>query len=161
MCSLACKDVSPPISKRLSTPLGIQLHHNGKELNLTLYNWPGIEFEANKGDLWGFSLPNCITLHEITGVSVVANGDDGWNIKSIVTWVQDSNITIQLLMEDFDVYRWVDGDDNSDHLCFRLTLSKSYIRSGIIILCSHSYSFADTTSVIVNFIIKLIIIIML
>ena len=75
--------------------------------------------------------------------------------------MQDSNITIQLLMEDFDVYRWVDGDDNSDHLCFCLTLSRSYICSGIIILCSHSYSFADTTSVIVNFIIKLIIIIML
>ena len=118
---------------------GIQLEYNGMEQNLTLYNRPGIEFEANKGDLWNFSLPSCTTLHEITGVSVVANGDDGWNIKSIVTWVQDANNMTQLLTEDFDVYRWVDGDDNLDYLRFRLTLSKDDIGSGI-----HSRRFADT-----------------
>lgn len=118
---------------------GIQLQYNGMEQNLTLYNRPGIQFEANKGDLWNFGLPSCTTLHEITGVSVVAKGDDGWNIKSIVTWVQDTNNMTHLLTEDFDVYRWVDGDDNLDYLHFRLTLSRDDVGSGI-----HSCRFADT-----------------
>ena len=60
----------------------IELQYNGSMLTMTLYDQPGVEFQSNKGDLWEFSLPSCITLGVITRVSVVANGDDGWNIGS-------------------------------------------------------------------------------
>ena len=99
----------------------IELHYNESVHTMTLYDKPGSQFSLNKGDLWDFNLPGCITLHEITGVSVVANGDDGWHIESIVTLVQDIDNRIQLLTRDFSVNRWIDM--NEDEQEFKLTLS--------------------------------------
>ena len=73
--------------------------------------------QKNKGDLWkidfsdfGFT-DGCITIGEISGVSIVENGNDGWNIDSIVTLVKDDECGVEVLTLDLDVFRWVDGDD--------------------------------------------------
>jgi hypothetical protein len=107
----------------------IELHYNGSVQTMTLYDQRGIEFQSNKCDLWEFSLPNCIILDAITRVSVVANGDDGWNIGSIVTLVRDTDDKIHLLTQDFDVNRWIDSDVE-EHRNFNLTSSDG-VSSGI------------------------------
>ena len=109
----------------------IELQYNESVLTMTLYDQPGVEFQSNMGDLWEFSLPSCITLHTITRVSVVANGDDGWNIGSIVTLVRDTGNKIQLLTQDFSMNRWIDGNDELEHRNFTLTLSRNSACSGI------------------------------
>jgi hypothetical protein len=93
---------------------------------MALYDLPGIEFQSQKGDLWEFSLPSCITLHIISRVSVVANGDNGWNIGAIVTLVQDVDDNIQLLTQDFGVDAWINDGALEN---FRLTPSDG-INSG-------------------------------
>jgi hypothetical protein len=111
----------------------IELHYNGSVQTMTLYDLPGIiEFQSNKGDLWEFSLPSCITLDAITRVSVVANGDDAWNIGSIVTLVRDIDDNIQLLTQDFGVGRWVDTNGELEHRNFKLTSSDG-VSSGMLL----------------------------
>ena len=88
---------------------------------MDLYNRPGDDYMSNKGDLWELSLSGCIKIPEIQRVSIVANGNDGWNIESIVTLVSDSS-NIQVLTQNFDVNRWIDGDGDSSHRQFDLAL---------------------------------------
>ena len=59
-----------------------------------------------------------------------------WNIESIATFVKDTAGGFEVLTQDFDVYRWVDGDGDSSHRRFDLTrvhihsfLSKPHSRS--------------------------------
>ena len=108
-------------------------YNNGSVQTMTLYDRPGDDFQQNKGDLWEFRLSCCITLSAITRVSVVENGNDGWNIGSIVTLVRDPSNRIQVLTWNFGVNRWIDGDGSySSHRRYELTLSTSDISSGII-----------------------------
>ena len=89
---------------------------------MDLYNRPGDDYLLNKGDLWELSLSSgCIKLSEVQKVSVVENGNDGWNIGSIVTLVSDST-NIQVQTEDFDVNYWIDGDGAVSHKQLDLTL---------------------------------------
>ena len=108
----------------------IELQYNESVQTMTLYDQPGVEFQLNKGDLWEFSLPSCITLHTITRVSVTANGEDGWNIGSIVTLVRDTYNRIQLLSQDFSVNHWIEDDNELEHRNFTLMLSRSSASSG-------------------------------
>ena len=84
------------------------------------------QIKYDKGDLWEFSLPSCITLHVITRVSIVANGGDGWNIGSIITLVRDTDDKIQLLTQDFSVNCWIDTDEEPEERNFKLTLSRKF-----------------------------------
>ena len=107
----------------------IQLQYNGVMKTMDLYDRPGDDYLSNKGDLWELSLSGCIKFPEIQGVSVVENGNDGWNIGSIVTLVSDST-NIQVLTQDFDMNCWIDGDGSTSHKQLDLTLPgkfKSYI----------------------------------
>lgn len=111
----------------ISHSIQIQLN-NGVERTLPLYDRPGDDFEANKGDIWdihlstfGFS-DSCITIPEIQRVSVVENGNDAWNIGTIVTVVSDSS-NYQVLTQDFGVNRWIDGDSSSDQRRFDLNFA--------------------------------------
>ena len=112
------------------TSHSIQLQYNGAVKTMDLYNRPGDDYLSNKGDLWELSLSSgCIKLSEVQRVSIVENGNDGWNIGSIVTLVSDST-NIQVLTEDFDVNCWIDGDSAASHKQLDLTLPgkfKSYI----------------------------------
>jgi hypothetical protein len=59
-------------------------------------------------------------------VSIVENGNDGWNIDSIATLatlVKDDRDGVELLTQDLDVFRWIDGDDLPQYRRFDLTLA--------------------------------------
>ena len=114
------------------TSHNIELQYSGYVRTMTLYDRSGDDYQSNKGDLWEFSLSGCVTLSAITRVSVAENGNDGWNIESIVTLVRDPSNRIQVLTRNFGVNRWIDGDDAySSHRRYDLTLSTSDINSGI------------------------------
>ena len=81
----------------------------------------GHVFMSNKGDLWELSLSGCITIRDLQRVSIIENGNDGWNIESIVTLVSDSS-NIQLLTQDFDINCWIDGNGPTSHKQLDLTL---------------------------------------
>ena len=100
---------------------GIQIQYNGTVKTMALYDRPGDDYMSNKGDLWELSLSGCIKFRDIQRVSIVASGNDGWNIESIVTLVSDSS-NIQVLTRNFDVNRWIDGDGAASHGQFDLTL---------------------------------------
>ena len=109
----------------------IEIQYNGGVKTMDLYDRPGDDYMSNKGDLWELSLPTsgCIRLPDVQKVSIVENGNDGWNIGSIVTLVSDSR-NIQMLTRDFDVNRWIDGDGDASHRRFVLTLSLSEVNAG-------------------------------
>ena len=109
----------------------IEIQYNGGVKTMDLYDRPGDDYMSNKGDLWELSLPTsgCIRLSDVQKVSIVENGNDGWNIGSIVTLVSDSR-NIQMLTRDFDVNRWIDGDGDASHRRFVLTLSLSEVNAG-------------------------------
>jgi hypothetical protein len=96
--------------------------------NLVLYNRPGDDMEKNKGDLWKINFSdfrftdNCITIGEIRGASILENGNDGWNIDSIVTLVKDNDGVVEVLTQDLDVFHWIDGNDVSKYRYLDLTL---------------------------------------
>jgi hypothetical protein len=66
-------------------------------------------------------------------VSIVENGNDGWNIETIVTLVSDSSNRLQVLTRDFNVFRWIDGNGAASHRRFDLTFA------GMLINAYHSY----------------------
>ena len=97
----------------------VRIQLNGDVRTVLLYNRPGDDYRANKGDLWdlffssfGFS-ERCISTSDIERVSIVGNEhDDDWSIETIVTLVGDSSDNYQLLTHDFDVNRWLIDDSN-------------------------------------------------
>ena len=109
------------------TSHSIQLQYNGAVKTMALYDRPGDDYMSNKGDLWelGLSGWQCIKIRDLQRVSIIANGNDGWNIESIVTLVSDSS-NIQVLTQNFDVDRWIDGDGPSSHRQFDLMLPGKY-----------------------------------
>lgn len=60
-------------------------------------------------------------LHYNCQVSIVERSDDGWIIDSIVTLLKDSDGGIQVLTQNLDAHRWVDGDRLPIHRRFELT----------------------------------------
>jgi hypothetical protein len=97
--------------------------------SLVLYDRPGDDMQKNKGDLWKIDFSDfqftdgCITIGEISGASIVENGNDGWNIDSIATLVRDNRGGVEILTQDLDVFRWIDGDDLPQYRRFDLTLA--------------------------------------
>ena len=95
----------------------IEVQAIGQVRNLVLYDRPGDDMQKNKGDLWKIDFSDfhftdgCITISKISGVSIVENGNDGWNIDSIVTMVKDNRGGVEALTQDLDVFRWIDGND--------------------------------------------------
>ena len=63
-------------------------------------------------------------------MSIVENGNDGWNIESIVTLVSDPTNKVQVLTQNFHVNRLIDGDGDTSHRRFALTLSLSKVNEG-------------------------------
>lgn len=84
---------------------------------------------ANKGDLWKIHFPEfhftdtCIRISEIRQVSIIESSNDGWNIDSIVTLVRDSSNGVQVLTQNLDAYRWIDGDSHHTRRRFGLTMA--------------------------------------
>ena len=100
----------------------------GDVRTLQLYNLPGNDYSQNKGDLWkyniaSFNFPSsCLTISSIQKVSIIESSNDGWNIDSIVTLVGAGGC-FQVLTQDLDVNRWIDGDRHDTHRSFKLTFA--------------------------------------
>lgn len=97
--------------------------------HVRLYDRPGDDMQKNKGDLWkidfskfGFS-DSCIKKSKIKSVAITESSNDGWNIESIATFIEDTAEGLQILTQDFNVYRWIDGDGSASHRRFDLTFA--------------------------------------
>jgi hypothetical protein len=107
----------------------IEVQADAQVRSLVLHDRPGDDMQENKGDLWKIDFSDfqftdgCITIGEISGASIVENGNDGWNIDSIATLVKDNRGGVELLTQDLDVFRWIDGDDLPQYRRFDLTLA--------------------------------------
>ena len=107
----------------------VEVQASGHVRNLRLYNRPGNDMLEHKGDLWKINFSDfhftdqCIRIEEIRRVSILEAANDGWNIDSIVTLVKDSQGGIQVLTQDLDVNRWIDGDRHHSHRRFELTFA--------------------------------------
>ena len=118
------------------TSHGIQLQYSGGVQTMALYDRPGDDYMSNKGDLWELTLSGCIKIRDLKRVSIVEDGNDGWNIESIVTLVSDSSSNIQLLTQDFDVNCWIDGNSAKSHEQLDLTIPGKFISCITIIMLS-------------------------
>ena len=105
----------------------IEIQAGGHIRSLNLPDLPGNEHQKNKGDLWkieisDFSFPGCITTRDIEKISIEEDGNDGWNIDSIVTFFKSNPDSYQLASVDFDENRWIDGDQEVSEERFELNL---------------------------------------
>ena len=100
----------------------ISIHlRNGDEAERRLYDRPGDDMARNKGDLWSFPISNfnfrrthCVSKRDISHVIIREGGNDGWNIESIVTVLEYPRYRYDVVSADFNVNRWIDGDDQND-----------------------------------------------
>ena len=97
----------------------IQFHTtSGATYISSLFDLPGDQATAGKGDLWELDLNNhfrvprgtCITKSDITSVALEENGTDGWLIDSVVTVVRKGQGDTEALTIDLDADQWIDGD---------------------------------------------------
>ena len=107
----------------------VELQVGGHTRNLRLPNLPGNDYLSHKGDLWKLDISkflftdSCIRFPEIKRVSIIERSDDGWHIDSIATFVLDGNNNAQILTQDLDVNKWIDGNSGASRR--RLELTKS------------------------------------
>ena len=113
-----CSDDLPSLSLRLKT---------GKEGTVAFYGHEeGNDMSKDKGDLWAFKISNfefgtCIRKKsDISGVTILNGGSDGWNIESVVTMLHRGH-EYDLLTVNMDVKRWIDGNDLPYKLKYDLT----------------------------------------
>ena len=104
--------------------------YNHEERRVRFPDNPGDDMVKNKGDLctipishFGFR-KKCINRGDIRKVAVMQGGNDGWNIKSIVTMVSTTGGKSPYLplTVDMNINRWIDGDGLDSQR--ELTLSK-------------------------------------
>lgn len=107
-------------------PHNVEILANGYVRHVQLPNLPGTDYMKNKGDLWkiniaSFNFPcTCLRIVDIAKVSIVEGNDDRWHIDSIVTLV-GANGNFQVLTQDIDVNRSVDGNHHPNYRRFELT----------------------------------------
>ena len=105
----------------------IEVKAAGQTRVLKLPNQKGNDYLKNKGDLWkltfddDFHFDECVTLDNLEHIAIVAGGNDGWNIDSIVTYVGTAESRFMDLTANFNVFRWIDGDSTSSAKRFKLT----------------------------------------
>ena len=106
---------------------------NGEMQEVRFPDLPSDEFIQNKGDLYTFPIQSfdfsssCTKRGEISRVVIRNGGSNGWNVKSVVTMIENNAPSGRigeyfLLTADFDIYRWIDGYGEPDHAQIDLTL---------------------------------------
>ena len=106
----------------------IKLQAKGIGIVKSLPNLPGDDYLQNKGDLWKlhlkyfFGFTTCITINDIQQIAILQGSNDGWNIKSIVTFAVVNQNEWEMTSADFDVFQWIDGDSDTAHKEFVLSL---------------------------------------
>ena len=110
----------------MTCPLSLRLK-TGEEGTVAFYGHEeGNDMSKDKGDLWAFKISNfkfgtCISKKsDISGVTILNGGSDGWNIESIVTMLHMGH-EYDLLTVNMDVKRWIDGNDLPYKLKYDLT----------------------------------------
>ena len=61
-----------------------------------------------------FGLTECVQKSDIESISIVPVSRDGWNVKTVVTFVCKHDNDCHLLTQDIDVYYWIDEDGTSN-----------------------------------------------
>ena len=95
--------------------------------NVRLSLLPELHYEPNKGDMWklsfkdDFQLDYCVRKYDIRSIAIEENGDDGWNIETIVTFI-GSGRDYELATSDFEVNHWIEGDKSASRRRLELTL---------------------------------------
>ena len=82
-----------------------------------------------KGDLWTFKISDfkfqfgtCVRkTSQISNVTILNGGNDGWNIESVVTILHWGSKYFTLTA-DMYVNQWIDGNDELSRLQYDLTL---------------------------------------
>ena len=110
-----------------SPKLAVELK-NGETKTIVLYDRPGDDMLANKGDLWKLRIDSfefeqsCIRKKDIAKVTIKERGSDGWNIESIITVLRRAQDEYTVVTADIGVNRWIDSDDKPEYLSFDLTI---------------------------------------
>ena len=98
----------------------VRLNVNGDVRTRRLYNTPGGDYVNNRGTQWKIHIENtfgyhCVQLQQIKSISIIAGGDDGWQVSSIATYVSYDNYgrNSRLLSLNLDAYRWLDTDKST------------------------------------------------
>ena len=87
----------------------------------------GDDMLENKGDLWKIPISHfglneeCLMKGDISKVTLINGGSDGWDIASIVTMLCSGD-NCDLLTVNLGVDRWLDGDDEYIYREFTLHL---------------------------------------
>ena len=107
-------------------------HSNGRVRQVIPYKIPNVR---NKGVLWKISFSrfhfrdSCITRSNIRRVTLKYGSNDGWNIDSVVSFLRSSyrwfgkiRTYYRLLSTNFNIYRWLDGNQGLAFRTYSLTL---------------------------------------
>ena len=87
------------------------------------------DMTKNKAGIWNFDINDfdfgtCINKRsQISDVTIINGGKDGWNIASVVTMV-GAGKQLYVLSSDMNVNRWIDRNEGASRLQFPLTLYK-------------------------------------
>jgi len=74
--------------------------YNVHPKKIKLYDRPGNDYTRYKGDKWSIRLSDfgfsdkCILRGDIVNLALLAGGDDGWNIESVVTYLKHDFTTV-------------------------------------------------------------------
>ena len=105
----------------------VEIQAAGQTSKANLPNNPADDSEQHKGDLWkmsftsDFSFNGCIRKADIEEIAIEEDGNDGWHIESIVTFLKAGS-DYQLATVDIEVNQWIDGDDLTANERFELNL---------------------------------------
>ena len=61
-----------------------------------------------------FGFTTCVRKGDVESVAIVPMSNDGWQVKTIVTFVCESESRCTLLTQDLDVNYWVDADGSTN-----------------------------------------------
>jgi hypothetical protein len=107
-------------------PHNIEVVAMGETRSILLPDRPG-DYSQHKGDIWRLSISEdlgfsvCVRVCNIQNITLVEGGSNGWNIDSVTTYGCTDDVGCKQITQDFDVFRWVDGDSTEDRQRFTLT----------------------------------------
>lgn len=106
----------------------IEIQANGLTKTTILSDLPKDDYSPSKGDLWKLSIADdfkftgCVSKKDIQGIGILAGGNNGWNINSIITYVAGNEYNWELSSVDLDVDRWIDQNSKPSYKRFQLNL---------------------------------------
>ena len=108
----------------------VELRTANETRSLTLYDRPGDDYFAHKGDMWKLPISDfhftdpCITFPKLQGVALLEHSFDGWQVESVVTFLRAGS-EYEVFTTDIEVNEgiFIDGDKNLQGSTRRLDLT--------------------------------------